>query len=51
MMRAEDIMTKEVVTISGSATVAEAVKLMKDKGLRALIVHPKQRSRPLRYCE
>ncbi len=41
MLRAKDIMTKEVVTISGSATVAEAVKLMKDKGLRALIVHPK----------
>ena len=38
MMRAEEIMTKDVVTISGSATVAEAVKLMKDKGLRALIV-------------
>ena len=40
-MRVEDIMTKEVVTISGSATVAEAVKLMKDKGLRALIVEPR----------
>lgn len=38
MMKASDIMTKEVVTIRGSATVAEAVKLMKDKGLRALIV-------------
>ncbi|MDJ0531540.1 MAG: CBS domain-containing protein [Xenococcaceae cyanobacterium MO_207.B15] len=41
MMRAEDIMTKDVVAISGSATVAEAVKLMKDKGLRALIVEPR----------
>ena len=41
MMRAEDVMTKDVVTISGSATVAEAVKLMKDKGLRALIVEPR----------
>lgn len=38
MMKAEDIMTKEVVTIRGSATVADAVKVMKDKGLRALIV-------------
>lgn len=32
-------MTQDVVTIAGSATVAEAVKLMKLKELRALIVH------------
>lgn len=38
MMKAEDIMTTEVVTIRGSATVAEAVKLMNDLCLRALIV-------------
>jgi CBS domain-containing protein len=38
MMKAEDIMTKDVVTIRGSATVAEAVGLMKEKGLRALVV-------------
>lgn len=38
MMKAADIMTKEVVTIRGSATVAQAVSLMKEKGLRALIV-------------
>ncbi len=38
MMKAEDIMTKDVVTIRGSATVAEAVKLMKEKGVRALVV-------------
>ena len=38
MLTAKDIMTTSVVTISGSATVAEAVKLMKDKGLRALVV-------------
>ncbi|MEL6928377.1 MAG: CBS domain-containing protein [Cyanobacteria bacterium J06600_6] len=38
MMQAQEIMTKNVVTISGSATIAEAVKTMKDKGLRALIV-------------
>lgn len=37
-MKASDIMTKEVVTIRGSATVAEAVKLMKDRQLRTLIV-------------
>ena len=37
-MKAQDIMTEEVVTIKGSATVAEATKLMKEKGLRALIV-------------
>ncbi len=38
MMKAADIMTKEVVTIRGSATVAQAVSLMKEKSLRALIV-------------
>ncbi|MBD2773117.1 CP12 domain-containing protein [Iningainema tapete] len=37
-MKAEDIMTTEVVTIRSSATVATAVRLMKEKGLRALIV-------------
>lgn len=41
MMQAQEIMTKEVVTVSGSATVADAVKLLKDKGLRALIVEPR----------
>ena len=38
MMKAEDIMTKEVVTIRACATVATAVGLMKEKGLRALVV-------------
>lgn len=38
MMKAEDIMTTEVVTIRGSATVAEAVAMMNDLCLRALIV-------------
>lgn len=37
-MKAQDIMTTEVVTIRGSATVAEAVKLMNELCLRALIV-------------
>ena len=38
MLKASDIMTVDVATIRGSATVAEAVKLMKLKNLRALIV-------------
>lgn len=37
-MTAKDIMTTDVVKIDGSATVAEAVALMKEKGVRALIV-------------
>ena len=46
MMKAADIMTREVVAIRGSATVADAVKLMKDKGLRALIVEPRHETDP-----
>ena len=46
MMRAEEIMTRDVVTIRGSATVAEAVKLMKDKGLRGLIVERRHENDP-----
>ena len=38
MLKARDIMTRNVITIRGSATVAEAIQTMKDKGLRALIV-------------
>ncbi|NEO33042.1 MAG: CBS domain-containing protein [Symploca sp. SIO3C6] len=38
MLKAQDIMTKDVVTIRGSATVAEAVAKMKHHSLRALIV-------------
>lgn len=37
-MKAEEIMTKNVITIRGSATVAEAVNLMKENKIRALIV-------------
>lgn len=37
-MRASDIMTTDVVTIRGSALVTEAIKLMKERGLRSLIV-------------
>jgi CBS domain-containing protein len=46
MMKVEEIMTQAVVTIRGSATVAEAVALMKEKGLRALIVEPRNESDP-----
>ncbi|SRR5579883_2203598 len=37
-MKAQEIMTQEVATIRGSATVADAVKLMKLKKLRSLVV-------------
>ena len=46
MLSARDIMTTDVVTISGSATIAEAVKIMKDAGLRALIVDRRSDSHP-----
>ena len=38
MPKAQDVMTKEVVTISGSATVAEAVRKMRDRKVSSLIV-------------
>jgi CBS domain-containing protein len=38
MMKASDIMTKDVATIRSSATVAEALDLMQARGWRALIV-------------
>lgn len=37
-MKASDIMTQDVVTIRSSATVAEAMSLMKARGWRSLIV-------------
>lgn len=43
MMKVSDIMTRDVVTLRGSATVAEAIELMREKGIRTLIVdrrHP-----------
>ncbi|BAZ11456.1 CBS domain-containing membrane protein [Calothrix sp. NIES-4071] len=40
-MRAKHIMTQDVATIRGSVSVAEAVQLMRFKGLRALIVEPR----------
>lgn len=45
-MKAEDIMTQDVVTVRGSATVADAVTLMKEKSLRGLIVEPRHESDP-----
>lgn len=38
MPTAQDLMTTNVVTIDGDATVREAVDLMKEKGVRCLIV-------------
>lgn len=38
MLKAQDVMTTDVATIKGSATVAEAVKQMNESGQRALIV-------------
>ncbi len=36
MLKAKDIMTTDVVTIRGSATVAEAVKKMNEKAVGVL---------------
>jgi CBS domain-containing protein len=38
MLTAADIMTKDVATIRSSATIAEAMKLMQERGWRSLIV-------------
>ena len=38
MATAEDLMTRHIVTIDGSATVADAIQMMKDEGVRCLIV-------------
>jgi len=38
MKKVKTIMTKEVITIAGDATVAAAVKMMNDKRVRALVV-------------
>ncbi len=40
MLKAKDIMTTEVVTIQESAWVAEAMDLMKQNNVHALIVKP-----------
>jgi len=36
--KAQDVMTKDVVYVDGSATVADAIKLMREKGVSSLIV-------------
>jgi CBS domain-containing protein len=41
IMKAKDIMTVNVATIRGSATVADAVRLMRLRELRSLIVEPR----------
>ena len=46
MMTAAEIMTRDVVTVRGWATVAEAVELMKENNLRALIVEPRSEDDP-----
>jgi CBS domain-containing protein len=38
MMKASEVMTQDVVTIRGSATVADAIALMRSRGYRTLIV-------------
>lgn len=38
MPTAKDLMTTDVVTIEGNATVAEAIRKMKEEGVRCLIV-------------
>ena len=43
MATARDIMTTDVVTIDGNATVAEAVAKMKEKGVRALVVERREK--------
>lgn len=40
MQTAKDIMTTDVVTIKASATTAEAMSLLNEKGLRDLVVEP-----------
>lgn len=40
MLKAKDIMTNEVITISASALVSEAIGLMRQKKVHALIVPP-----------
>lgn len=40
MQTAKEIMTKTIVTIAASATVAEAMKAMAEKNLRGLMVEP-----------
>ena len=38
MPTAQDLMTTNVVTIEGNASVAEAIRMMNDEGVRCLVV-------------
>jgi CBS domain-containing protein len=40
MQTAKEIMTKDVVTVKATISVAEAIKVMQDKNLRDLILEP-----------
>lgn len=40
-MKAKDIMSQDVATVKGSATVADAVRLMRLKEVRSLVVEPR----------
>ncbi|CEJ48373.1 CBS domain-containing protein [Umezakia ovalisporum] len=46
MMKAEEIMTTKVVTVRGSATVTEALTLMKENKLHSLVVEPRTENDP-----
>jgi len=37
--KAQDVMTKDVVYVDGSATVAEAIRLMRQRGVSSLVVN------------
>lgn len=41
MLKVKDIMTTSVTTIDGNATVATAIEVLRSKGLRSLIVEPR----------
>ena len=43
MQKVKDIMTTEVTTINGAATVAEAVAMMKEHNQRDLVVEPRSK--------
>jgi CBS domain-containing protein len=43
MQKVKDIMTTEVATIQGTATVAEAVSMMKQRQQRDLVVEPRSK--------
>lgn len=40
-LNVEDVMNKELVTVEPSSTVADALKIMLEKGIRSVVVKPK----------